>query len=248
MAALVSIALIWFMASAAASAAGVGVVMLSMPLATLILSPSDAVLVACLATAPWVVLQFLTFKNSINFKSILLLGLGSLPGCAIGTLLLKSAPPYILELAVSGMILLFLLLRLQPREVRPMPPSKAFDLAAGCVCGISAAAVGMDGPPLAITSLLKGWTPDESRGNMSAFFLFTTAGLIASQAAAGLYTADLVPFVLAGIAGIVPGQKVGVLLAKKTSPRAFGRLLLLFLLCAASSLLWRGISEVAALP
>ncbi len=78
---------------------------------------------------------------------------------------------------------------------------------------------------------------------MSAFSLFTTVGCITAQAAAGLYTADLIPLVIAGIAGALPVQRVGVFLGRRIGQKAFHRMLLAFLVCATASLAYRGITD-----
>ena len=243
MTACIFVALSWFFASAASSAAGVGVVMLSTPVVSLFIPPAQAVLVACLVSSVWVFLQFASYRHSASFKEVLALGIGSLPGCACGALVLKTAPMALLELCVAAMIAIFLVLQAIPRRTTSLPASKGLDLGAGFVAGLTAASVGMDGPPLAIYSLIRGWSPDEARANMSAFFIFTTVGCIASQAAAGLYSMDIAPLIMAGILGALPGHKLGVYLGKHLSYVAFRRLLMGFLFCASCSLAYRGIMD-----
>ncbi|MCQ2444847.1 MAG: sulfite exporter TauE/SafE family protein, partial [Mailhella sp.] len=111
MTACILVALSWFLASTAASAAGVGVVMLSTPIVSLLVPPAQAVLIACLVSSVWVLMQAVSYRKSIDFSNVMLLGIGSLPGCAAGAMVLKLAPMPVLELCVAAMIALFLLLQ-----------------------------------------------------------------------------------------------------------------------------------------
>ena len=87
----------------------------------------------------------------------------------------------------------------------------------------------MVGAPVGIYVLMKHWSPDRARGNMSLFYLFVCMASVLSQWCSGLYTVTLFKFSRAGIAGCFVGQVAGVRLGRRIDQKLFQRIVMVFL-------------------
>lgn len=230
------VALSWGLGGIVGGTAGIGAVMVAMPLLTLVLPSSEAVLVSCLVGVYGTIHLSLSYRKSCRWKEIRDLGIGSIPGCIVGGLVLKVAPMQVLQLMVCAILACFILMQCFRRfATYRLPESSWIGLLAGFSCGFVSGSVAMAGAPLGIYVLMKHWEPDRARGNMSVFYLFTSFGAVAVQAAAGLYTPPVLQMALAGSAGCALGTALGVKLGRRINLNLFRKLVLLFL--AASTVI-----------
>lgn len=228
------VALGWFFGGLVGGATGIGAIMVAMPLMTAVISPGEAVLVSCLTGLYATVHLSLSYRKAYRWADIRDLVIGAIPGTVLGTLTLKVASMQALQLMVCGMLVCFIALQFFRRAAAyKLPDSRLIGLLAGLVCGFVGGSVAMVGAPLGIYVLMKHWNPDRARGNMSVFYLFTSVVAVVSQAAAGLYTASLLPLVLASVAGCSVGQVLGVYLGRRIDQKLFQRIVLGFLALAA---------------
>ncbi|MBR3881247.1 MAG: sulfite exporter TauE/SafE family protein [Mailhella sp.] len=236
------VALGWFLGGIVGGSTGIGAIMVAMPLLTAVLSPLEAVLVSCLVGVYATLHMAWAYRKSCCWKDIRDLVVGSVPGCVLGGLVLKIASMQTLQLMVCFMLVCFVTMQMFRRFASyRLPESSVIGMAAGSVCGFVSASVAMVGAPLGIYVLLKGWDPDRARGNMSGFYVFTSAGAAIMQASAGLYTMPLFQIALAGIVGCFAGNVVGVWLGRRVDQVLFKRIVLAFLAFAAVTLFWRAV-------
>ena len=232
----------WFVGGIIGAAAGIGGVMAAMPLLALVLSPSEAVLVSCLAGLVGSIQVSFAYYRFCTFKDLRELVLGAVPGCVIGVWILDIASMRSLQLMVCTMILLFIGMQMVPKSAGfRLPDSPLCGLAAGAASGFVNASVAMVGVPLGAYILLSHWPPDRARGNMSIFYVFSGAMAVSSQAFAGLYSPELLRISAAGIAGALAGGVIGVRLGRRIDRQMFRRVVIAFLLLAAVILFVRAL-------
>ena len=228
------VALGWGIGGVVGGATGIGTIMVAMPLVTAVLSPGDTVLVSCLTGLYGTVHLVYSYRRSCSWTDIRDLVIGAVPGCVLGTLVLRIASMQTLQLMVCFMLACFIFMQCFRRAASyRLPESRLIGVIAGLVCGFVSGSVAMVGAPLGIYVLMKHWEPDRARGNMSMFYVFTGLASVISQAAAGLYTMTLVQISIAGVAGCFLGQVIGVRLGRRINQRVFQRIVLGFLALAA---------------
>ncbi|WP_298067193.1 sulfite exporter TauE/SafE family protein [uncultured Mailhella sp.] len=243
MLAYVVVALGWMCGGIVGGATGIGTAMIAMPILTLVLSPSDAVLVSSLLAVVSSTHLAWAYRRFAVWADVWPLVTGMLPGSLLGVMVLKVAPVYVLELMICVMLACFLLMQCSSRLSRfSLPDAPPFGLGAGAVCGFVQSSVVMSGAPLGIYVLLRHWDPDRARGAMSLFYVCAAMCAMLLQAASGLYSASLVKLALAGLAGSLAGQTLGVFLGRHLGSETFRRILLVFLAVAAAVLFCRAVS------
>lgn len=230
----------WFWGGMVSGISGVGAVMVAMPLATLVVSPAESVLLSNLVGMYSSIHMGVAYHRSCVWKDVRGLVIGSLPGCVLGVLVLKVAPPHTLQIMISAVLALFVLMQAFRRSASwQIPGSTGVGIAVGVACGFVGGSVTMVGAPLGIYALLRHWDPDRARGNMSVFYVFTGTGAVAAQACAGLYTMDLFSIALAGMAACFVGQNIGIRLGRHLDQVLFRRILIVFLSLSAVFLFLR---------
>lgn len=228
------VALGWFFGGIVGGATGIGTIMIAMPMTTAMLSPSDAVLLSCLTGLFGTVHLAYSYRKACSWTDIRDIVIGSVPGCILGALILRVASMQSLQLMVCAILACFVAMQFFHKiaDYR-LPDSVLIGLTAGLICGFVSGSVAMVGAPLGIYVLMKHWSPDRARGNMSVFYVFAGVVTVLSQAVAGLYTFTLVQVSIAGFLGCLLGQILGVRLGRRINQKLFQRLVLVFLAIAA---------------
>ena len=236
------VALGWFVGGIVGGATGMGSVMVSMPILMTAFPAGDAVLISCLCALYGNIHLIMVYHKLANAKDIRELFIGCIPGCLLGTLMLKIAPVQVLELMVCAMLVCFIIMRSRSGAASyRLPDRRAIGIRAGVVSGFVHSSVALSGAPLGIYALLRQWEPDRVRGNFSVFFFLASLGTVGSQALAGLYRAELFPLALVGIIGCAAGQYAGVRIGRHINRQLFQRILVVFLALTAVTLLIRAL-------
>ncbi len=232
----------WFVGGLIGGATGIGGVMAAMPLITLVLTPSEAVLVSCLVGLFGSIQLSVSYHRFCTFKDIRDLVIGAVPGCVIGVWVLKIASMQSLQFMVCAMIILFIGMQMVKKSASyRLPESSLCGVLAGIASGFVNSSVAMVGVPLGIYALLTQWSPDRARGNMSIFYMLSGAMTVSFQLWAGLYTLELVQVSVAGIIGTLVGGVLGVRLGRRIDQLMFRRVVIIFLIIAAVILLARAV-------
>lgn len=236
------VALGWFIGGIVGGATGMGSVMVSMPILMTAFPAGDAVLISCLCALYGNIHLIMVYHKLANAKDIRELFIGCIPGCLLGTLMLKIAPVQVLELMVCAMLVCFIIMRSRSGAASyRLPDRSAIGIGAGVVSGFVHSSVALSGAPLGIYALLRQWEPHRVRGNFSVFFFLASLGTVGSQALAGLYRAELFPLALVGIIGCAAGQYAGVRIGRHINRQLFQRILVVFLALTAVTLLIRAL-------
>jgi len=232
----------WFCGSIAGGATGLGSMMIALPILSLGIPASKAVLVSCLIGVPACMQMAWLYRKYVIWSELRWMVLGCIPGCVLGALTLKVVPVGYLQIMISAMIFIFVTLQLFSRKATwTLGDSNGWGVLAGFGGGFAHGSVSVVGVPIGIYVLLKRWERDRARACMSGFFLFSGFITMVSQWAVGLYEVELVKLAAAGLVGSLVGQRVGFQLGRRLDQKLFVRFVLFFLTMSACILFYKGI-------
>ena len=224
-----SITLIFFLAGFAQGLTGFGSSLVAMPLLLLLLGVKTAVPLAILNGVAITVILSCQLRQHLDRRKIIPLVVGSLPGIWLGVTLLQKSNGRLMQGVLGGFQILYALYALNYRP-QPRRLAAAWSYLAGFATGVIGSAFSAGGPPTVIYTTLSGWSKEEIKATMSAFFLINGVLIAAAHAASGLTS----PLVLRYFAASAPAVVVGVFAGASCFARLgngnYVRVLLLLLL------------------
>jgi len=224
------VSLIIFLSAAAAAATGFGFNLVSAPLLTLVYPPQFVVVLTLLLglVASGLLVLRPEIRREVDWRVIRPLYLSSLGGMPIGMALLVWGRPRPLKAAIAAVTAAFAIVMLT--RFRPRLRGGTLDtIAVGVLSGLLSTSTSLNGPPVALYLMARGFAKDRFRGNMVVYvFLATATSLVllalggAISAPARSLTAKLLPVLVLGFAA-------GVALTNRLSERGFEAMILGFL-------------------
>jgi uncharacterized membrane protein YfcA len=222
--------LIVFFAIFTQSLTGFGLALISMPLLTALLGVQTAApLVAVFGLLAEVIL-LLYFREAVNVRVIWRLIVASIVGVPVGVVVIGRLDEAVVLTALGVIVAgyaLYALLKLRLPDVQ----GAAWAYGTGFVAGILGGAYNTAGPPVIVYGNCRRWPPDEFKGNLQGFFLFTGVVILVSHVLAGNYNAEVLRYSLLTLPAVAAGLVAGLALSKRISAGAF-RTLVLWLLLA----------------
>jgi uncharacterized membrane protein YfcA len=165
------------------------------------------------------------YRAGLEFKAISRLVLGALVGIPTGIYLLNRLPENIL-LPLLGLLLIgYGIYGLSPLTL-PRFSRPAWAYLMGFVAGLFGGAYAVGGPPVVIYGHGRRWSPAEFKGNLQAYFILTSIGIVVGHVINGSYTPDLWPYFWAALPAAVLGLIAGLVLDRFVRPEAFRKLVL----------------------
>lgn len=160
------------------------------------------------------------YRHLFDWRRILPLLLGSIPGIVVGTLLFKHADPLVIKkllgillLSYSGFNLLF-----KPRAINP---PLFFAYAAGFLSGASTATLSAGGPPVIIYATLTDWKKNEIKATLIGFFVLNGYLAAATHAINGAITMDTLLFFAVTTPFVLAGTFIGLRIGKRVNRRLY---------------------------
>ncbi|MFO7663338.1 MAG: sulfite exporter TauE/SafE family protein [Chloroflexota bacterium] len=230
------VALVVFIAAVVQGIAGFGGALVAMPLLVPLLgiqiaSPAFA-MVAMIAT----LLNAIRWRAFTTPRDLTRLLLPALIGILLGVWLLASLDAAIITRILGGLIVLYAGYALLGLPV-PRPNHSAWTYTAGFSSGLLSGAFNTGGPPAVMFASASQWEPNRFRGNLQAFFLFSSIVVTISHALAGHYSSETLRAVLWALPALLAGHIIGYRLCLFVNPAFFRRLVLVMLLLLGARLL-----------
>ncbi|MDV7102821.1 sulfite exporter TauE/SafE family protein [Vibrio sp. TH_r3] len=200
-----------FLGSFVQTAIGFGLAILAAPLLMLLSNdyvPVPIVIIALFITS----LSTLKNRSNIEVGELKSAIIGRVPGSVVGGLLLTYVSVQVLSLWLGIIVLLSLLVSLLPFRIEPTRNKMAI---AGFLSGFMGTSSGIGGPPMAI--LLQHQEANKFRGNLSAFFLFSSIMSLVVQWLVGYLTVEHIYMSLPLLPAAWLGYKVATLVAHRLS-------------------------------
>ncbi|MBU0681097.1 MAG: sulfite exporter TauE/SafE family protein [Proteobacteria bacterium] len=215
-----SISLVFFSAGFLQGVSGFGAALLAMPLLVLVLDVKEAVTLTLLNTIILNLFLSVHLKSHIDWRKILPLVIGCVPGVYVGVTILKNVNPAIVKCSLGILIISYGLYSLLGR-VRQRSISKGWGYVAGFATGTISGAFSAGGPPTIIYTTLTGWKRDEIKATLSSFFFFTSALSATGHFLNGLTTSHV--WRLWGITAlpVLAGVFLGALFCKRLKTKSY---------------------------
>lgn len=198
---------------------GFGGALVAIPLLSLVMDVKQAVPLSILNGLVTTTAMAYTLRHHLDWRKILPMLIGSLPGTILGTLLLKEADAGLIS-RMLGLILVAVSvfnLRFAPR---PVNPSRTWGHVAGFFSGAITATVGAGGPPVIIYATLHDWNKDEIRATLTGFFVINGYVTAAFHAGSGIITGHTLHlFALTGgfvLLGTMAGSRISTRMPRRT--------------------------------
>ncbi len=208
---------------------GFGSALVAMPL-LLLFFPARVATPFCILLGLTITLQLgMGLKKHLDFKKILPLFLGCLPGIACGTIILKNADDTVMKPVLGLILLTYSLLQLftRPRAFRLHP---AWGIGAGFLTGLIGAAFSAGGPPTIIYTSLNNWPKDTIKATLTGFFFLTGIIIAIAHAVAGITSTLVIELFLVSIPFVVSATYLGSVAYRHLSHRGYLKLIYTLLL------------------
>lgn len=230
---LVVIAAVVLFASFVQVIAGFAFGLMSVPLMTLAIPVTDAVVVSTLVGTCVTAWQSIHQRRTADWSLVRRLAAAAYLGMPLGIWAFVTVDAKILKLAVGVAVLaavVVLATRLNWQHSGP-----GLDYAAGFVSGILNTSVSTNGPPLVFAMQARQLSADVFRASISAVFALSSIGGLALFIAVGKVTRDGVAAAAIALPAMLVGQVLGYPARKHVHGERFRRLVLVLLTGAAIS-------------
>jgi uncharacterized membrane protein YfcA len=222
------VSLIFLLAGFTQGLSGFGSALVAMPLLVMFIDIKKAVPLCVLNGL--IITFFLTLQlwNHIDWKKIMPLFMGCLPGIYVGVTFLKKTNSSIIEISLGVILIAYalygLILRPKPRKI-----SSSWSYLAGFATGAIGGAFSAGGPPTIVYTTLTGWSKDDIKATLSGFFFITGLIIAVAHAMNGLTTIVVLRYFSASISFVLLGVYAGSLCYSMTKKEAYIRIILTIL-------------------
>ncbi len=211
-----------FLATFVRSAFGFGEALVAVPLLALLIPVPIAVPLATLLSITVAGLILARDWREVHVRSAWWLVVPTLFGIPLGLLALTEVAPTVVKVAMATVIIVFscccLFGRWKP-QLRDDRRAWVFGFGAGVLGG----AYGMNGPPLVVYGMLRGWTPEHFRATLQGYFLPASAVGMFGFWLVGLWVPDVTRYFLLSLGPAVVAVVVGRAANRRMRPEAFVR-------------------------
>lgn len=229
--------LIFLLGSFTQGLTGFGFALVSIPLLVLFMDIRTAVPLCMLSGLVITAFLSLQLKDHLDWRKILPLLCGCLPGILAGILFLKKINEPIFKILLGTMLISYSLYRLfllpKPRSI-----SKGWGWVAGFATGAISAAFSAGGPPTIIYTTLTGWNKHEIKSTLSIFFFLGGVATAVAHAMSGLTTVEVIKLSAVSLPAVLTGVWSGSLLYKKFKTEGYLRLVLIGLILMGLMMLY----------
>lgn len=197
--------LIYFLAGFFQGVAGFGSALVAVPLLTFLIDIKVAVPLSMLNGLLITFFLSVELRRHIDWRKIVPLLAGSIPGILIGIGLFKKSPGGALRIMLGIVLIAYGVYRLTGRA-RRTALHRAWGYLAGFATGFIGVVLSTGGPPAILYATLTDWSKDDIKATLSGFFFASGVFTVVAHALSGVtsvavlrYFACSALFVLAGV-------------------------------------------------
>jgi len=189
---------------------GFGLALVSVPLLSFVVDVKTAVPIA--GIFGWLVTFPIVWKmrRDVQWKTAIILFVGSLPGSFIGADLLRTLPGGYILMAMGIVLIASSLYSLFSSESLFKRVSHPVTLGTGFFAGALGASVGEPGPPVIAYTSMQPWTAHQTKSTLVFFFLLQMIGAIAGFWHQGLLTDEVYSYVGWAMPAFIVGMVLGM--------------------------------------
>jgi uncharacterized protein len=224
------VALIFLVAGLIQGITGFGAGLVAMPLLLLFLEARTAVPLSMLNGLLITAFLCMQMRSHLDWRKILPLCLGSVPGIYVGAAFLQKADDALIRILLGLLLIIYGLYGILVRPEKPRALSGWWSYVAGFGSGTIGTAFATGGPPAVIYTTLTGWGKDTIKATLSGFFFVTGTWMAMAHAVTGLTTGVVLRYVAGSALAVLLGVWIGSLLYGSLGKREYLRLILLLLI------------------
>lgn len=228
---LIVVSIIIGVSAAAAAVTGFGFNLVSAPLLTLIYPPRLVVALTLLLgiCASGLLVLRPEIRREAEWRIVRPLYLSSLAGMPAGVVLLMWGPARAVKAAIAAVTAAFAIVMLT--RFRPRLGGGMLDtVAVGVLSGVLSTSTSLNGPPVALYLMARGFTKNRFRGTMIVYVFLATVTSVVLLALGGTITAPTLALAAKTAPVLLVGFFAGVALVHGLSDRDFEMVVLAFLL------------------
>lgn len=221
--------LIFFLAGLIQGLTGFGGGLVAIPLLCMIMDVKVAVPLSILSGLVITTTMAFELRRLLDWRKILPLLIGSIPGVFVGTILLKQADPVVIN-RILGLFLICisgLNLTIKPK---PINPPVIWGYVAGFFSGGITASVGAGGPPAIIYTTLNDWKKDEIKATLTGFFVLNGYFTAAVHASNGMITSSVWGYFVSTLFFVLLGTFAGSKISGRINRRTYLRIVYVLLM------------------
>ncbi len=240
---LVYFACIWMLASFVKSISGMGSGMFAAPCMLLFMDIQLVVPVICTLSILQSVGLAIQYRKEFHLNDILFVLICAIPGICMGTYALKVLSSHVLEIFMALFLICYAIWSLMHTQRVKARKNTVMAGACGFFSGFFGSTTAFAGPPLAIYVLYAGWKSEKVLGFLGCAFVLINAITCVSQYFAGLYTKEILGYLLVGVPACGVGMCLATPFIKYISQNVFRKIILLLIGFAGLISLLRVISH-----
>lgn len=218
------VSLVIFIATSFRTAFGFGEALIAVPLLSLLLPVKVAAPIAVLASILIALVAVIREHEHIHISSAKKLLIGTVLGLPLGLLILRYAPEGMTKGILGVLLLGFSLFSILKPHVFVLANDRLIWLF-GFLAGITGGSYGMNGPPLAIYGAARGWSPQQFRATIQAYFLPASILGMIGYFVSGVWTKEVNILFAYSLPAIVLGIFCGNFLTRTMNKTRFTRFL-----------------------
>jgi uncharacterized membrane protein YfcA len=196
------------------SAFGFGEALVAVPLLALLIPVNVAAPTAALISITVAVVVIVQDWSAIDRRAALRLVASTIVGIPFGLLMLTRVPEAAVKGVLGAIIVAFALFSLARHQGQRLHDDR-LAWVFGFVAGVLGGAYGMNGPPLVVYGVLRGWSPKQFRATLQGYFLPASSIGMAGYAVAGLWTPVVTRYFLIAL----PASAVAIALGRVVNRR-----------------------------
>lgn len=226
---LVYFACIWLAASFIKGISGMGAAMLAAPCMLLFMDVQLIVPVLCTLGIVQSAGLAIQYHREFQLNDIIFVLICAVPGIFLGTYALKILSSHVLEIVMAVFLICYALGSLLHTQKMKTKNNTVMTVSCGFAAGFFGATTTFSGPPLAIYALYAGWKPERVLCFLGCSFVIINAISCVSQYIAGLYTKELLGYLIVGVPASFMGMYFAVPFVKFISRNLFRKIILVII-------------------
>jgi uncharacterized protein len=220
----IELSLVIFFATAFRTAFGFGEALIAVPLLSLLMPIKVAAPIAVLASILIALFAVIKDWKHIHFFAAKRLLLATVFGLPFGLLLLRYAPENLTKALLGIFLLLFSAFSIHKPDFFKLKNDR-FIWLFGFLAGVTGGSYGMNGPPLAIYGAARGWSGNQFRATIQAYFLPASFLGMAGYLVSGVWTQEVNILFAESLPALALGVFAGNHLTKKLDGKRFAQFL-----------------------
>jgi len=221
--------LIFLLAGLIQGLTGFGGGLVAIPLLCLIMDVKIAVPLSILSGLVITTTMAYELRSLLEWRKILPLLIGSIPGVFVGTVLLKQADPVVIN-RILGLLLIGISGLNLTMKPKPINPPVLWGYVAGFFSGTITASVGAGGPPAIIYTTLNDWKKDEIKATLTGFFVLNGYVTAIVHAFGGVITRSVLDYFVFTLVFVMLGTFAGSRISGRINRRTYLRIVYLLLM------------------